>query len=333
MKNIVRSFIILIAFTSFYSQLVFAQAPVNPNATPEAKKLLAYLYSISGEKTLSGMHNVLGKMSTSTDSVFKLTGQYPAVWGGDFGFADSTHDIDNIKYRPLLVNEIKKQHAKGAIIVMSYHQANPLFGEPCSFDTGIISKMNDEQWKQLLTKGTPLYEKWKQQMDLLATYLQQLQDAGIPVIFRPYHEMNGNWFWWCDRKGGQGFIALWKQLYDYYTNQKHLNNLLWAWTPDKPWPGVEDYYPGQETVDLLGCDIYPQKEKKEVFPQDFYDRMFKLAKGKPLGLSEQSKLPTREQLQTQPWTWFMSWGNMLFDANTPAEIKNIYESGKVISLE
>jgi len=61
--------------------------------------------------------------------------------------------------------------------------------------------------------------------------------------------------------------------------------------------------------------------------------MFKLAKGKPLGLSEQSKLPTREQLQTQPWTWFMSWGNMLFDANTPAEIKNIYESGKVISLE
>jgi mannan endo-1,4-beta-mannosidase len=207
-----------------------------------------------------------------------------------------------------------------------------LLSEPCQFEGGIISKLNDEQWNELLIKGSPLYEKWRKQMDLFATFLQQLQDAKIPVIFRPYHEMNGNWFWWGGRKGKNGFIALWNQLYDYYTNEKHLDNLLWAWTPDKPLPGVEDFYPGNKTVDLLGCDIYPVKDKEEVYPQEFYDRMFKLAGGKPLALSEQSVLPTPAQLSRQPWTWFMSWGSMLFDANKKEEIKILYEYQKVISI-
>jgi mannan endo-1,4-beta-mannosidase len=322
---------ILLLSTSIIS--LYAQhQPVNANASPEAKKLLAYLYSISGKKTLSGMHNVLGRMSVSTDSVHIITGNYPAIWGGDFGFADSTHDIDNIKYRPLLVGEIKKQHDRGAIIVMSYHQANPFIGEPCQFEGGIISKLTDDQWKEILTKGTPLYEKWRKQMDLFAGYLQQLNDAHIPIIFRPYHEMNGDWFWWCGRKGPGGFIALWDQLYNYYTKEKHLDNLLWAWTPDKPWPDVADYYPGDATVDLLGCDIYPIKGETEVYPQAFYDRMYKLAHGKPLALTEQSVLPTTEQLQTQPWTWFMSWGGMLFNDNKVDDIRKVYNSEKVIRL-
>ena len=142
--------------------------PINSHATPEARQLLKYLYHIQGKKTLSGMHNVLGRMSVNTDRVQQLTGKYPAIWGGDFGFADSTHDIDNIRYRPLLVPEIKRQHARGAIIVLCYHQANPAIGEPCDFKGGIISQLTDAQWQELLTPGTPLYQKWAAQMDLLA---------------------------------------------------------------------------------------------------------------------------------------------------------------------
>lgn len=106
------------------------------------------------------MHNVLGRMSGPSDRVQRLTVHYPAIWSGDFGFAESTHDIDNIKYRPLLVPEFKRQHARGVIIVLSYHQANPAIGEPCPFEGGIISKLTDAQWQELLTPGTVLYQKW-----------------------------------------------------------------------------------------------------------------------------------------------------------------------------
>jgi mannan endo-1,4-beta-mannosidase len=322
-----------LVYTNTLGQKVNVHLPVNPDASQEAKDLLNYLYQISGKKTLSGMHNVIGAMSKKSDRIYNLTGKYPAVWGGDFGFADSTHDIDNINYRPLLVPEIKKQHHNGSIIVISYHQANPFLGEPTPFKGGIISKLTDEQWKELLTPGTPLYEKWRKQMDLLAFHLILLRDAKIPVIFRPYHEMNGDWFWWGGRKGKDGFIALWNQLYKYYTNHHQLNNLLWAWTPDKPKPGVEDFFPDSHTIDILGCDIYPQKDNPEVYPQEWYDRMHRLANGKPLALTENSVLVHPELLKKQPWVWFMSWGDMVFNTNSDSEIKKTYRSKKVITRD
>lgn len=326
----------------FFTSLIFLMSactvtkkvlPVNKNASKEAKNLLKFLYNINEKKTIYGMHNIIGGMSKMTDSIYAVTGDYPAIWGGDFGFADENHDIDNIRYRPLLVPEIKKQYARGSIIVMSYHQANPFLGEPTPFKGGIISKLTDQQWKELTTNGTPLYKKWADQMDLIAVYFKELQEAKIPVIFRPYHEMNGDWFWWGHRKGNDGFKALWNQLYDYYTNHHHLNNILWAWTPDKPWPDVADYYPNIYTVDILGCDIYPMKDSATVFPQEFYDRMLKLADGKPLALTENSVLPSEEMLKNQPWVWIMSWGQMVYNNNTTEEIKKFSDAKQVLMLK
>lgn len=334
------AFVLLLYLSGLFGSLAgWAQPrPIDPNATPEARQLLSYLYRIQGKKTLSGMHNVLGRMSGTTDRVRRLTGRYPAIWGGDFGFADSTHDIDNIKYRPLLVPEIKRQHQRGAIIVLSYHQANPAIGEPCAFEGGIISELTDAQWRELLTPGTGLHGKWLAQMDLLAGHLRQLQAARIPVIFRPYHEMNGSWFWWGGRPGAAGYLALWQQLYTYYTGHHGLHNLLWAWTPDKPNPGVEAYFPGLDKVDLLGCDIYPAKGSPRdsaaaAYPQRWYETMRRLAAGKPLGLSEHSALVPPALLEKQPYVWFMSWGEMLFNANTEADIKRTYQAGRVLTAE
>jgi mannan endo-1,4-beta-mannosidase len=306
--------------------------PVNPEESVEGRQLLKFLYSISGKKTLTGIHNYLGKMSESTDSAFKITGRYPAIWGGDFGFADSTHDIDNIKYRHLLVDEIKKQYARGSFIILTYHQANPAIGEPCPFEGGVVSKLSDKQWKDLITPGTQLYLAWQKQMDLFASYLTQLRDARIPILFRPYHEMNGDWFWWGNRPGDSGYIALWKQLFNYFTKVKKLDNILWVWTTDHPWEGIEKYYPGDDYVDILGSDIYPIKDTTIIFRQEWYDRMKKLANGKPLALSENSVLPTEEILHSQSWVWFMSWTCWGFDKNAE-EVKKIFNSHSVITLE
>jgi mannan endo-1,4-beta-mannosidase len=308
--------------------------PVNPKTSSEDVKLLKYIYSISGKKTLTGQHEFMGRMSVVTDKIKEITGKYPAVWGSDFGFSDERHDIDNIKYRVRLVDEIKKQHNSGAIITMTYHQANPIIGEPCLFESGVISKLTDQQWKDLTTPGTEIYEVWRKQMDIVAEILKKVQEAHIPVLFRPYHEMNGDWFWWGGRKGSEGYVALYRQLFHYFTEHHELNNLLWVWASDRPWPGVENFYPGDDYVDILGSDIYPVKDHPEIYRQEWYERMVGLAKNKPLALSEFSVLPSDETLKKQPrWVWMMAWADLLLQTNTKEEILRIYNSPKTLTRE
>lgn len=309
--------------------------PVNPDASSEAVKLLRFLYSIAGKKTLTGQHDFLGRMSLVTDKVKEITGRYPAVWGSDFGFSDERHDIDNIKYRVRLVDEIKRQFDSGAIITMTYHQANPVIGEPCLFQGGVISKLTDLQWKDLITPGTKIHSAWQKQMDIVAEILKKVQEPHIPVLLRPYHEMNGDWFWWGGRKGPEGYIALYKQLFSYFTEHHKLNNLLWVWSPDKPWQGVEDFYPGDDCVDILGADIYPMKDKDaEVYPQEWYDRMVGLAKNKPLALTEFSVLPSEETFRKQPgWVWMMAWADLLLRSNTKETIMRFFDSQRTLTQE
>lgn len=271
-------------------------------------------------------------MSYVTDSVKVMTGDYPAIWGSDFGFSDERHDIDNIKYRAGLVDEIEKQYHGGALITMTCHQVNPTIGEPCDFRGGVISKLTDQQWHGLLTPGTRINTAWKKQMDIITDILKQVQDAHIPVLFRPYHEMNGDWFWWCGRKGPDGYTALYKQLFHYFTEHHKLNNLVWVWATDRPWEGVEEFYPGDRYVDILGSDIYPVKDYPEVFRQEWYDRMVALAKNKPLALSECSVMPTEEILGKQPrWIWIMPWSESIFRANSDENIIKIYKSKRTIT--
>lgn len=306
--------------------------PVNPNASEKTKELLNYFYDIKGKAVVTGQHNVIGKMSEVSDSLKRLTGFAPAMWGSDFGFADSTHDIDNIAYREYLVPEIVKQYERGAIITMTYHQANPVIGEPCQFKGGVISELTDTQWKELTTTGTPLYEKWRKQMDKFAFHLKKLDKKDIPILFRPYHEMNGSWFWWGGRPGEEGFIKLWKQLFDYYTNEHKLNNLIWVWSPDNPKHGLKEFYPGDEYVDMVGCDIYPKKEP-EVYGQHIYDKIVEVAGKKPIGIGECSILPTPETLERQPnWTWFLAWGTLVFK-NKSKEIIDLYNHNKSKTLK
>lgn len=309
--------------------------PVSPNASPEAMRLLRFLYSIAGKKTLAGQHDFLGRMSVVTDKVKEITGRYPAVWGSDFGFSDERHDIDNIKYRVRLVDEIKKQYSSGAIITMTYHQANPVIGEPCLFQGGVISKLTDPQWEDLITLGTEIHGAWQKQMEIVAGILKKVEEAHIPVLFRPYHEMNGDWFWWGGRKGPDGYIALYKQLFHYFTEHHRLDNLLWVWSPDKPWPGVEDFYPGDDYVDILGADIYPMKDKDaEVYPQEWYDRMVGLAKNRPLALTEFCVLPSEETLERQPsWVWMMAWADLLLRSNTKETIIRFFDSQRTLTRE
>jgi mannan endo-1,4-beta-mannosidase len=302
---------------------------VNPNASPEARTLYRYLQQISGHKTLSGQHNTPGHkpVSAMSDQIRQITGKDPAVWGSDFGFTATGNDgIDN---RPALIAEAIRQHRQGSIITMTWHSVCPLDNEPNEWKKSVWHKMTEAQWQELITPGTPLHRRWLAQLDVVAVYLKQLRDAQVPVLWRPFHEMNGNWFWWGEKRGEQGIKALWRLEYGHFVHQLHLDNLIWVWSPSSPDArGLTDFYPGPDYVDVLALDLYLG------FRPDYYDGLLKLAAGKPIAMGEVGKLPAPAVLDAQPrWVWFLEWNTMLTGSNKPEQIQALYNDPRLLSRD
>ncbi len=299
----------------------------NPNASPEARQLVQYLKSIQGHNILSGQHNYDSELLRSTDSVKSISGKFPAIWGADFLGENN---------RQNLVDEAIRQHDKGAIITLMYHQVKPFDPDSLGFQRSVKGRVTDEQWREIVTPGTPYYNMLLEKIDNVASYLKQLQDKNIPVLWRPYHEMNGIWFWYGDRKGEDGFQKLWKIMYDRYVNYHHLNNLVWVWNANAPRDWENDqaydyqlYYPGNEYVDVLAADIY-----KNDYKQSHHDQLLELGKGKLISIGECGVLPTPEILDQQPeWVWFMNWARFVWTHNEPEAVKTLYNSPRVLTLD
>ncbi len=306
--------------------------PVNKNASPEARALLHRLYQVSGRHILSGQHNQPGLksgVSAMSEKVKVLTGKYPALWGNDFGFrADG---LDGINHRQAMIAEAIRQYRAGSVITLTWHAVCPLDNEPNEWKKSVWHKMTADQWNELITPGTPLNGRWLAQIDVIAGYLRQLREAQVPVLWRPFHEMNGDWFWWCGKPGERGSAALWRLMYDRFVNYHALNNLLWVWSPNAPGGSVGpygDYFPGPGYVDVLSVDVYIG------FKSEFYDGLVALAAGRPVALGEVGKLPTPALLASQPkWAWFMEWNSMLTGKNQPDEIRALYDDPRTLTRD
>jgi mannan endo-1,4-beta-mannosidase len=303
-------------------------APVNPKASPQARILLRCLYTISGKRILSGQHNYTMNRSGYSDRAAQIANKYPAVWGSDFG-----HGPESLAKRQEMIDEAKRQHAAGSIITLMWHAVRPVDEETAGWKESVQNSLTPAQWQELVTPGTPLHKRWLAHVDIIAAYLKQLQSANIPVLWRPYHEMNGGWFWWGQKKGDKGYKKLWRLMYDHLTRHHKLNNLLWVWNagaPDPKWAGpYADYYPGHATVDVLAADIYGGNYK-----QSHHDDLLRLASGKPIALGEVGELPTPTDLNTQPrWTWFMTWPSHLEQNNKPEVVQALYNDCRTLTRD
>jgi len=304
--------------------------PVNKNATSEVKILLQYLYSIRGYNLISGQHNFTENPDLFPDYVKNLTGKYPQIWGCDF--IDYYKDGDPEK----LVSEAYKKFQEGYIITLMWHTGRPQDNPPFDWKESIQNKMTDSQWVELITPGTELNTRWLKQVDSIAIYLKELQNKGIPVLWRPYHELNGVWFWWGNRKGENGSVKLYKMIYDRFVNYHKLNNLIWVWNTNSPRDLLNDeayayidFFPGLDYVDVLATDIYHNDYK-----QSHHDDFVVLGKGKLIALGEIGEVPSPEILDKQPmWSWFMIWADWLYTHNTPQQIKDLYNCPKVMTHE
>jgi mannan endo-1,4-beta-mannosidase len=310
-----------------------APSPVNPHASPEARALLNYLYSISGHYILTGQHNYPNTIANWTDRAYDLTGKYPAVFGQDFGFQGGA-DKDSTLARPALVGEAMRQYRNGAIVTFTWHAVRPTEDEPVTFRDSVQGHLSDFEWRELLTPGTGLYKRWCAQVDVIAGYLKQLRDARVPVLWRSYHEVNGNWFWWGGRRGKDGSAALYRQLFDRFVNYHRLDNLVWVWNANAPGSGgsgpgpYADYFPGLEYADVLSVDVYGE------FKQSFYDDLVTLSAGKPVALGEVGGVPSPATLAAQPkYAWFMAWSELIEMSNPLDAVRAVYNDPHALSRD
>ncbi len=300
--------------------------PVNPDATPAARQLLTEIDAVSGKGILSGQHNFPNTISRYSDRMAELSGHYPAVFGVDFGFS-AGEDKDSVQGRPSMIQEAIRQYRAGAVIAVTWHAVRPTEDEPVTFLRSVQGKLSDWEFQQLVTPGTDLHRRWEQQVDVIAGYLRQLQDANVPVLFRPYHEMNGNWFWWGGRPGPQGTQLVYKMIYDRFVHVHHLNNLVWIWNVNAPSANagpVDQYYPGDAYVDVVTEDNYG------AFTDKLYQDILAVAHDtKPVAFAEVGGLPSQETLAAQPrWAYLMTWSGI--NDNLNDSVRAFYDSPRTI---
>ncbi|MCY2685535.1 glycoside hydrolase family 26 protein [Salinimicrobium sp. TH3] len=194
----------------------------------------------------------------------EVAGDFPAVHGYDIGHIElgKTHNLDTVSFA-LMREHIQKLNEKGAIITMSWHLDNPVTDGSSWDKTPAVPA---------ILAGGEQREKYELWIRRLADFFKSLKDEDgnlIPVVFRPYHEMNGSWFWWGgENVSPEDYKQLWKET-QQLLKQNGVHSLLYAYSPNTISSEEEfnKYYPGDEFVDILGVDIYNHSEN-EAFTKD-----------------------------------------------------------------
>ncbi|MEZ3564437.1 MAG: glycoside hydrolase family 26 protein [Duncaniella sp.] len=183
-----------------------------------------------------------------------ITGEYPGLMSWDLGMIelDSANNLDGVPF-DFMAGEIARQHARGGINAISWHPRNPLSGGD-SWDVSTSPLREMESNKALKVIMT----EW---IDRAGRFIASLKDSEgnpIPVIFRPWHENSGSWFWWGAANGDpEQYIALWHLTRERF-DSLGIDNVVWAYSPDKDLTREQYFstYPGDDYVDILGSDIY-----------------------------------------------------------------------------
>ncbi len=222
---------------------------INPNADESAQRLMKYLTDVYGTYFLTGQYGDEGYFSNEVQAIYQTTGEHPAVLG-----------LDMIEYSPSRVENGSSSQTveyaidwweRGGIVTLCWHWNAPtkyitgdwysaFYEYATNIDLAAIMNGEDEEGYELLLED----------IDAIATELLRLQDAGVPILWRPLHEASGGWFWWGD-SGAEAYKQLWVLLYETLTYDYGLNNLIWVWNGQDA-----DWYPGDEYVDIIGEDIY-----------------------------------------------------------------------------
>ncbi len=324
-------------------------------ATASTQGLMNYLTDMYGEKIISGQQEYHG---TSRDDEFeyikKMTGSYPAIRGFDFG--NKCNPLfgwdDGVTSRM-----ISWANDEGGIVTASWHLNVPLDmkswepGQAVDWTETTYATESDFSVAKLVSDPTSKEAKFfDASVELLAKELKKLQDADVPVIFRPLHEAEGNggetqgWFWWATG-GSENYKKLWKMLYTSLTEEYGIHNLIWAWN-SYDYSTSANWYPGDAYVDMIGYDKYNATNwstgviapNESAISSTFFNIVNRYNNAKIVAMTECDTVPDIDNMieEKAMWLYFLPWYDQwLMDSryNNASTLKEVYQSEYVVNLE
>lgn len=282
-----------------------------PTAADKKESVYRYICENFGKSMLSCQQEStwMGSPDYEMDYIEEATGKLPAMRGLDF----MNNDFDGV------VQRAKEWDEKGGLVTICWHTGVKSSGYQESLD-------DDPDFDKLLAEGTDEYNTLMESWDKAAKALQELRDAGVPVLWRPFHEFDGQWFWW-GKGGSENFIRLWRMMHDKFTNEYKLDNLIWVLGYSGE---VKDgWYPGDEYVDIIGSDTYDNSTNLKA-----WEKLEKIA-DKPMAFHECGNVPRIASFEKDGaiWSWFMIWHTDYITNNSRKNLNNVYNSELVITLD
>ncbi|RFS20701.1 beta-mannosidase [Chitinophaga silvatica] len=236
---------------------------VDPYATKETLALSRNLYKLSESHTLFGHQHAMEyghgwENEEGRSDVKSVTGSHPGVVGVDLreftGFSPE-HCQKSMEAVRKIVSDT---YNRGGVVTVAWHFNNPVSG-------------GEFYWKDSVSKpavkyiipGGSAHEQYKDILRQIGNWANNTKGADgkvVPMIFRPFHEFDGEWFWWgkphCTR---EEFTSLWKFTVSFLRDSMQVHNFIYAFSPDNKFNSTEEFlerYPGDEWVDMVGMDNY-----------------------------------------------------------------------------
>lgn len=257
--NCIFSCLMLVCATTIAQQKA-GFFPSDKKATRETIALYKNLQQLKGKAVLFGHQDDLAygvgwQYEKGRSDVKDVSGEYPAVFGWELGHLelDSAKSLDQVPFEKIK-EFIKFGYEQGAINTISWHFTNPLNGKSAwDVTPGSVAS---------ILPGGSRHDTYVLYLDRLANFLKDLKGKKgepIPVLFRPFHELTGNWFWWCQNVcSPDEFISIWRFTADYLRNKKGIHHLLYVYNTAE-FNSREQFlerYPGDEYVDMVSFDSY-----------------------------------------------------------------------------
>jgi len=234
---------------------------VDPQATAETQALFTNLQRLARDHVLFGhqddlAYGVQWSLEAGRSDVRDVSGSYPAVYGWDLGRLEleSSANLDNVEFDRMRA-WIIEGYERGGVNTLSWHLDNPVSGGNAWDTTRAVTEV---------LPGGARHEQYRQWLDRVARFFTSLRARDgqlVPVIFRPFHEMSGFWFWWGARHAApEEYRQLWRFTVEYLRDVKGARNVLWAYSTNSLRDFQRDqywtWYPGDEYVDVIGFDDY-----------------------------------------------------------------------------
>ncbi len=270
-----------------------------------------YLRDNFGQHIISAQQEStwMGSPDYEMNYLLEVTGKLPAIRGLDF----MNNDFEGVAERAI------EWDKKGGLVTICWHTGVDISGYN-------ESKKDRPDFKKLLTPGTPEYVHLMKSWDKAAQTLAYLKEQNVPVLWRPFHEFDGRWFWW-GKGGPENFIKLWRLMYEKFTYEYKLDNLIWVLGYTER--VTDGWYPGDDYVDIVGSDNYDKSTNKWA-----WNKLTTIT-SKPMTFHECGMVPSVERFEKDGtyWSWFMTWHTKWLTDNKSENLKNVYNSELVITLD